>query len=58
MIVDRWCDRVTRYTTSAFLRTKLGEALARRSVSPHVFEAEGEARAALRPARIETEKYE
>jgi hypothetical protein len=38
--------------------TKLGEALARRSVSPHVFEAEGEARAALRPARIETEKYE
>jgi hypothetical protein len=37
---------------------QLGEALARRSVSPHVFEAEGEARAALCPARIETEKYE
>jgi propionate CoA-transferase len=46
--VERWYDEVTRYTTSAFLRAKLGEALARRRVSPHVFETEAEARAAMR----------
>jgi len=34
---------VTRYTTSAFLRMKLGEALERRHVAPHVFESEQEA---------------
>ena len=34
---------VTRYTTSAFLRLKLGEALSRRGVSPHVYEDSGEA---------------
>ena len=28
----------SRYTTSAFLRLKLGEALARRRVAPHIFE--------------------
>ena len=50
-IVARWYDDVTRYTTSAFLRAKLGEALARRNVSSRVFETEEEARAALRPAR-------
>ena len=27
-VVERWYDGVTRYTTSAFLRAKLGEALA------------------------------
>ena len=48
--VDRWYDGVTRYTTSGFLRAKLGEALARRKISPHVFETEAEARAALSPA--------
>lgn len=47
-IVARWYDGVTRYTTSAFLRAKLGEALARRKLAPHVFETEEEARAALR----------
>jgi len=35
---------VTRYTTSAFMRMKLGEALARRDVAPHVFETEAEAK--------------
>jgi propionate CoA-transferase len=38
---------VTRYTTSAFLRMKLGEELAKRNVAPHVFETEAEARASL-----------
>jgi propionate CoA-transferase len=37
--------RVTRYTTSAFLRLKLGQALEQREVAPHVFETESEARA-------------
>jgi propionate CoA-transferase len=35
----------SRYTTSAFLRLKLGEALARRRVAPHIFESEAEAQA-------------
>ena len=47
---ERWYDGVTRYTTSAFLRAKLGDALARRKLSPHVFETEDEACAAL-PSR-------
>ena len=33
----------SRYTTSAFLRLKLGEALTRRRVAPHIFETAGEA---------------
>jgi len=33
----------SRYTTSAFLRLKLGEALARRRVAPHIFETQAEA---------------
>src|SRR5438445_111279 len=33
----------SRYTTSAFLRLKLGEALARRRVAPHIFETSDEA---------------
>jgi propionate CoA-transferase len=45
--VARFYDRVTRYTTSAFLRAKLGDALSRRKLSAHVFETEDEARAAL-----------
>jgi propionate CoA-transferase len=35
----------SRYTTSAFLRLKLGEALARRRVAPHIFETASEAHA-------------
>jgi propionate CoA-transferase len=35
----------SRYTTSAFLRLKLGEALAKRRVAPHIFETSGEAHA-------------
>jgi propionate CoA-transferase len=35
----------TRYTTSAFLRLKLGEALTRRRVAPHIFETRDEAQA-------------
>ena len=35
----------TRYTTSAFLRLKLGEALSRRKVAAHIFETSEEAHA-------------
>ncbi len=43
-------SRVTRYTTSAFLRVKLGEALRQRGVAPHIFESAEQARAHLRDA--------
>lgn len=42
--VERDCyDHVSRYTTSAFLRLKLGSALSDRDVAPHVFESRHEA---------------
>ena len=37
----------TRYTTSAFLRMKLGEALSKRQMKPHIFETREEAQAFL-----------
>jgi propionate CoA-transferase len=37
-LTDRYYRRVTRYTTSAFMRMKLGEALERRGVAPHIYE--------------------
>ncbi len=40
-------SRVCRYTTSAFLRAKLGEALRQRGVAPHLFETAAEANAHL-----------
>ncbi len=46
--VDRYYLGVTRFTTSSFMRAKLGEALSRRNLSPHIFETEQEARAGLR----------
>jgi propionate CoA-transferase len=36
---------VSRYTTSAFMRLKLGDALSRREVRPHIFESRAEAEA-------------
>ncbi len=44
---ETYYTRVTRYTTGAFLRMKLGEALSQRKIAPHVFETEDEARAFL-----------
>ena len=38
----------SRYTTSAFLRLKLGEALSRRRVAAHIFETGDEAQAFVR----------
>jgi propionate CoA-transferase len=47
-VVTRYYHGVTRYTTSSFMRAKLGEALARRNLSPYIYESEEEARANLR----------
>jgi propionate CoA-transferase len=43
----------SRYTTSAFLRLKLGDALARRKVAPHIFETRDEARAFVEDQQTE-----
>ncbi|MDE2584011.1 MAG: acyl CoA:acetate/3-ketoacid CoA transferase [Betaproteobacteria bacterium] len=42
-LVERFYTRVTRYTTSAFLRASLGDALARRNVTPELYETSEEA---------------
>jgi len=44
-LVDRFYLNVTRYTTSGFLRAKLGPALAARGVAPHIYETAAEAQA-------------
>jgi propionate CoA-transferase len=44
---DRFYRSVTRYTTSGFLRAKLGPALAARGVAPHIYETAAEAAAGL-----------
>jgi hypothetical protein len=40
---DRYYRQVSRYTTSAFMRMKLGETLSRRGLSAYVFETRREA---------------
>ncbi|MDQ7821396.1 MAG: acyl CoA:acetate/3-ketoacid CoA transferase [Candidatus Eremiobacteraeota bacterium] len=52
-LVKKYYRGVTRYTTSAFLRMKLGEALAERNVAPHIYESHKEAHEALKEAREE-----
>jgi propionate CoA-transferase len=42
-LVDRFYSGVTRYTTSSFLRAKLGGALKQRAVAPHIYESAEEA---------------
>ncbi len=49
-LVERYYDGVSRYTTSGFLRAKLGGALKRRGVAPHVYESPHEALAHVRDA--------
>jgi propionate CoA-transferase len=46
-LVDRFYSGVTRYTTSTFLRMKIGDALKKREVAPHIYENREEARRAL-----------
>ena len=47
-LMDNFYSGVTRYTTSAFLRMKLGDALKKRSVAPHIYENSEEASQALK----------
>ena len=47
-LMSRFYLGATRYTTNGFLRTKLGDALGRRAVAPHIYESAEEARAHLR----------
>jgi len=47
-LTDRYYSGVSRYTTSGFLRIKLGEALQSRGVAPHIFETAEAARDDLR----------
>jgi len=46
-LVDRFYSGATRYSTSGFLRTKLGDALSRRELAPHIYENAEEASAHL-----------
>ncbi len=46
-VVSEFYSDVTRYTTSAFLRMKLGDELKRRQMAPHIFQSKEEAREAL-----------
>ncbi|HLX16613.1 MAG TPA: hypothetical protein VKS24_15585 [Bradyrhizobium sp.] len=41
---DRFYSGVSRYTTSGFLRIKLGDALENRGVALHIFESADEAK--------------
>ena len=47
-LVGRFYSGVTRYTTSSFLRAKLGDALKQRALAPHIYESAEEARNHLR----------
>jgi propionate CoA-transferase len=51
-LVDNYYSGVSRYTTSTFLRMKLGDALKKRDVAPYIFESSEEAKKALGKAQI------
>ncbi len=46
-MVEHYYGQVTRYSTSAFLRDKLGAAIRERGLAPHIYETRAEAEAAL-----------
>ena len=47
-VEERYYLGITRYTTSSFLRAKLGRELEKRDVAPHIYESAQEARSHLR----------
>jgi propionate CoA-transferase len=53
-VASRFYENVTRYTTSAFLRMKIGEGLKLRGVSPYIYESREEARKGLTGRRQES----
>ena len=46
-VVSEFYTDVTRYTTSAFLRMKLGDDLQKRNLAPHIYQSKDEAKEAL-----------
>lgn len=50
-VVQRYYVGVTRYTTSAFLRARLGDALREHDLTPHLYETAAEAAARLDPSK-------
>ena len=46
-MTGKYYGRITRYSTSAFLRDKLGAAIRARGMAPHIFETREEAEAAV-----------
>jgi propionate CoA-transferase len=47
-IMDKFYTEAHRYTTSTFMRMKMGDSLKERSMSPHIYETQSEARAAFK----------
>ena len=47
-LVETYYSGVTRYTTSTFLRMKLGAAMKKRNLAPHIFEGPEEAHSKLK----------
>jgi propionate CoA-transferase len=45
-VQERFYSHASRYTTSAFMRLKLGDAMQRREMAPHVFETAAESASA------------
>ncbi|MBL7205525.1 MAG: acyl CoA:acetate/3-ketoacid CoA transferase [Desulfobacteraceae bacterium] len=56
LLMDNYYSGVTRYTTSTFLRMKIGDALKKRDVAPHIYESSEEAKEVLK--RKKTSKIE
>jgi signal-transduction protein with cAMP-binding, CBS, and nucleotidyltransferase domain len=46
-LADRFYSGATRYSTNGFLRSRLGDALGRRALAPHIYESADEASAHL-----------
>jgi propionate CoA-transferase len=44
---ENYYSNITRYSTSAFLRNKLGAAISERGLAAHIYETRGEAEAAI-----------
>jgi propionate CoA-transferase len=44
---EHYYSNITRYSTSAFLRNKLGSAISSRGLAPHIYETQAEAEAAI-----------
>ena len=48
-LVENYYEQVNRYSTSAFMRLKLGDTLSERDLSPYIYESRSEASRALKP---------